>query len=433
VKETAQRIFRNTLAAIDIPEILARKIDRRGSRIHVHTESIDLGDYSEIVAVAFGKAAFAMARGLSEILTPEYSIDGILVVPLAPEHSLEGWNTFVGGHPVPNEQSFEAGRAILDRLGRCGERTLIFFLISGGGSSMVEQPLDSVASLEDFQKLNSALVTCGARIEEINVIRKHLSAIKGGRLAAAAPRSTKLTFAISDVPPGQEAFLASGPTLPDPSTAKDAEKLAERYGLLDRFPTAVRRSFERHSLRETPKPGDAAFARSHFSLLVAEHELLHAAHHACEAEGYVCVCDASTDHWPLEKAADHLLAQLESQQRANRCRSVAVLADGEVTSPVTGDGIGGRNSAFVLTCVPKIAGKRITVLSVGTDGIDGNSPAAGAVADGESAARAREAGLDPQDFLRRSDAYSFFARLGDEILTGPTGNNLRDLRVLLGE
>jgi hydroxypyruvate reductase len=143
--------------------------------------------------------------------------------------------------------------------------------------------------------------------------------------------------------------------------------------------------------------------------------------------------DTETDSWPLEKAAEHLLAQLEILKKENPRRRVAIFAGGEVSSPVTGDGVGGRNSAFVLACVPKIAGKKIAVLSAGTDGVDGNSPAAGAVADGETLARARAAGMEPRDFLRRCDAHGFFARLGDAVMTGPTGNNLRDLRILLAE
>jgi glycerate 2-kinase len=438
VKQAAQRIFRRTLAAIDIPAALARKLARNGSRIHVGEGSaaedfIDFRDYREIVAIAFGKASFAMAEGLSAILPTEYRPDGILVVPAPPRRNLPGWVTFVGGHPVPNAQSFDAGRTILDRLSLCDERTLIFFLVSGGGSALVDQPLDSTVTLEDFQQLNAALVTCGAPIEEINIVRKHLSATKGGRLAAAAPRSMKLTYAVSDVPQGHESALASGPTLPDPTTVADSERIAKNYGLLPKFPASIRTVFEHHRLRETPKEGDPAFARARFHLLLGEHELLHAAHHACEAEGFACLCDTSADNWPIQKAADHLLALVESQKKANPRRAVAVLADGEVRSPVQGTGIGGRNSAFVLACVPRIAGEGITVLSVGTDGIDGNSPAAGAVADGESMALARAAGLDPADFLRRCDAYNFFASLGDAIVTGPTGNNLRDLRILLAE
>jgi hydroxypyruvate reductase len=162
-------------------------------------------------------------------------------------------------------------------------------------------------------------------------------------------------------------------------------------------------------------------------------DLFHAAHHAAEARGYLTCCDNSTDDWRVEKAADSLLSQLEDWKGSNPGQRVAVIADGELSSPVTGNGIGGRNSAFVLACLEGIAGQKITVLSAGTDGVDGNSRAAGAVADGETLAHAKALGLDPVAAFRDSDAYSFFARLDDAIMTGPTGNNLRDLRLLLAE
>jgi glycerate 2-kinase len=431
VKQTAQRILRETLAAIDIPASLARKLARSGSRIRAGEARIDLQEFSQIVAIAYGKASLAMARALSEVLTSPYRAEGILVVPAAVDRQLRGWKTFVGGHPVPNAESFAAGRAILERLARCDEHTLIFFLISGGGSSLVEEPLDRAITLADFQQLHSALVTCGATIEEINTVRKHLSATKGGRLATAARQSMKLTLAVSDVAQGCESSLASGPTLPDPTTIDDAERIVRTYDLLDKFPSSVRAIFENRALLESPKEGDPAFVRARFVLLLGGHELLHAAHRCSEAAGYLSVCDHSTDDWPIEKAADHLLTLLANQKKANPGRPVAVLAGGELSSPVTGHGIGGRNSAFVLACASKIAGRKITVLSAGTDGIDGNSPAAGAVADGETLSRARAAGLHVGDFFGRSDAHSFFDLLGDTIVTGPTGNNLRDLRVFL--
>ncbi len=431
MKDTAKHLFFKTLAGIQIPAVLARKLNREGSLIRAAGVTIDLLEFRKIVAIAFGKASFAMAEGLSDALAPEFPVDGILVGPTSPPHSLPGWKSFVGGHPLPSAESFAAGRAILDRLTHCGDRTLIFFLISGGGSAMVEQPLEPSITLEDFQKLHFALVTCGAPIEEINVIRKHLSATKGGRLATAAPDSTKITFAISDVPEGQESALASGPTLADSTTIQDAERIVSSYGLPAKLPASIRTQFEDGTLRETPKPGDPAFARSHFELLLRTHDLTHVCHHACESEGFTCLADNSTDNWPLEKAADYLLAQLEALKKDNPRRRVALLAGGEVSSPVTGEGIGGRNLAFVLACVPKIAGKNVTVLSAGTDGIDGNSPAAGAVADGDTLQRARAAGLEPSEFLRRSDAFNFFKFLDDIIVTGPTGNNLRDLRILL--
>jgi glycerate 2-kinase len=433
LKAAAEQIFRHTLAAIDIHDALERRLDRRGPLIAAAGADVDLRAFDEIVAIAFGKAAFSMAQALSKILAPEFAVQGIVVGPDAQRRPLTGWAAFSGSHPLPTEESFKAGSAILDRLSKCGHKSLVIFLISGGGSSMVESSLDPSLKLDDFRALHSVLVGCGAPIEEINVIRKHLSASKGGRLTAAAPRSLRLTYAISDVPQGHETALASGPTLPDPTTVADANAIVARHGLLSKFPTQVRALFESGGLHETPKHGDAVFATNHFFRILGEHELLHAAHHASEAAGFHCLVDQLTDSWPLEKAANHLLDLLENLRADNPGKRVALFAGGELSSPVTGDGIGGRNSAFVLTCVPKIAGKKIAVLSAGTDGIDGNSPAAGAVADGETLSAAAAAGLAPADFLARSDAYSFFSRLGDTIMTGPTGNNLRDLRILLAE
>jgi hydroxypyruvate reductase len=439
MKDIAQAIFRETLAALDVRAALDRHLARSGSLIHAGSGTFNLHDFREIVGIAYGKGSFAMAEAFGDIFVPGFLFDGILVGPTPPKHNLPGWRAFVGGHPVPNEDSFAAGRAILDRLQRCDERSLVFFLLSGGGSSLIEAPLpmvsnDSIAAtLDDFRKFNAALTGCGAPIEQINIVRRHVSATKGGRLAAAAPDSVKVSFGASDVPPGEENSLGSGPTLPDASTLADAERVIRENGLLDKLPVKICEAFDRGTLPETLKEGDPVFARAHFSLILSQHDLTHAAHHACESRGFPCVCDTQTDNWPLEKAADHLLAMLSQQKALNPGRRVAIVVGGEVSSPVAGKGMGGRNSAFVLTCVPKIAGKKIAVLSAGTDGIDGNSPAAGAIADGESLARAQAIGLDPVDVLRRSDAFHFFERLDDAIMTGPSGINVRDLRVLLAE
>jgi len=276
-------------------------------------------------------------------------------------------------------------------------------------------------------------VACGAPIEDINTVRKHISAVKGGRLAVAANRATKITLAVSDVPAGRETALASGPTLPDPTTIADVQRILGEYSLRDRFSQTLRRWLDGGKMPETPKAGDRVFGKSHFLLLLGMDDLFHPAHHAAEAKGFIACCDNTTDDWPVEKAAKFLLEQLDELRKTHAGQRVAVLADGEVSSPVRGNGIGGRNSAFVLACVEKIAGKKIAVLSAGTDGIDGNSPAAGAVADGETLEMARAIGLDPADAFRRSDAFTFFARFEDVIVTGPTGNNLRDLRILIAE
>jgi hydroxypyruvate reductase len=268
----------------------------------------------------------------------------------------------------------------------------------------------------------------------MNAVRKHLSAVKGGRLAAFAPSAMKLTLGVTDVPQGCESALGSGPTLPDPTTVSDACRVIERYGLWPKLPAVLRAKFECPAeMPETPKAGDPVFARAHFVMLLGMSDLFHHAHQAAEARGCISVCDNSTDDWPIEKACDQLLGELARFKATHPDRRVAVIADGEVSSPVTGDGVGGRNLAFVLNCVEKIAGKNIAVLSAGTDGKDGSSPAAGAVANGQTLSRARALGLDPADFLRRCDSYNFFRPLGDAIETGPTHNNLRDLRILLAE
>lgn len=431
LKQVARRIFEQTLAAIDIPAVMQRKLVRSGSKIWCGEAAVDLREYPRRRVVAIGKAAHAMVEGLAQVLAPEFPLEGVVSAPTPPPRTVAGMNYFVGGHPIPTEASLAAARAILNLLAGCDEHTVVFFLLSGGGSALVELPLEQRVTLEEVRALNRELVTCGAPIDDINAVRKHLSAVKGGRLAAAAPRAMKLTYGVTDVPEGRESALASGPTLPDPTTLADVERVVGQYGLREKLPDSIRTFLDSGQLGETPKAGDAAFQRSWFTILLGKSDLFHPAHHAAEAAGFVTQCDNTTDDWPLAKAVDFLLGQLEELRRRNPGRPVALIADGEVSSPVTGDGVGGRNAALVLDCVRKIAGKRIAVLSAGTDGVDGNSPAAGAVADGETLERARAAGLDPGDFFQRSDSYTFFVRLGDALVTGPTGNNLRDLRIFL--
>jgi len=433
LKQLARQIFHETLASIDIPAALQRKLQRKGTVLLCGGTKVDLRHFEKLRVVAIGKAAHAMVEGLTLVLAPFLRIEGVVSAPTAARRPLAGMKYFVSGHPVPNADSWRAAEAILALLKRCDEKTLVFFLLSGGGSALVELPLDASQTLEDVQQVNRALVTCGAPIEAINTVRKHISAIKGGRLAAAACNATKVTLGVSDVPAGKESALASGPTLPDPTTVVDAKRIIAEYSLYDKFPPALRRWLDEGKMPETPKADAVAFQNSHFFLLLGMDDLFHPAHHAAEAKGFVACCDNTSDDWPVEEAAAFLLEQLEALRKTHAGQRVALIADGEVSSPVKGDGVGGRNSAFVLACVERIAGKKIAVLSVGTDGIDGNSPAAGAVADGETLARAQAVGLDPADAFRRSDAFTFFSALDDAIVTGPMGNNLRDLRILLAE
>lgn len=432
-KQLAREIFQNTLAALDIPRVMQRKLTLAGETLHLEESTVTLPKSAPLFVVAIGKASHALVAGLRSLLPDAYSFKGVVAAPTEPSAPIPGLQYFVAGHPNPNEGSWRAAEAILALLRETNERSVVFFLLSGGGSALTELPLIPEMRLADLRAVNHALVTCGAPIEAMNTVRRHFSAIKGGRLALTATLATKVTLAVTDVPEGKEHALASGPTVSDPSTIADVDRTLDEYGLRKRFPEVVTRWLDAGKMPETPKPGDPAFRNAHFQLLLGMHDLFHAAHHAAEAHGYATCCDNSTDDWQVAKAAETLFQKLEEWRKENPGQHVALIADGELSSPVTGNGVGGRNSAFVLSCVEKIAGRKITVLSAGTDGMDGNSPAAGAVADGETLARAKELGLEPSSYFQQSDAYTFFNKLDDAILTGPTGNNLRDLRILLAE
>jgi glycerate 2-kinase len=432
-KQLAREIFRDTLAALDIPRVMELKLALTGSILTLDGAAIDLSAFSSMFVVAIGKAAHAMAAGLRSFLPDSYQFKGVVAAPTKPDASIPGLQYFVAGHPNPNEDSWRAAEAILSLLRSADERSVVFFVLSGGGSALTELPIVPGMRLEDLQAANHALVTCGAPIEAMNTVRRHLSAVKGGRLAVAAARATKVTLAVTDVPVGKEHALASGPTVPDPSTVADTLRIIDQHGLRKRFPDVLVRWLDEGKMPETPKPGDPAFRNAYFQVLLGMHDLFHAAHHASEARGYVTCCDNSTDDWPVAEATDALLKKLEEWRAENPSERVALIADGELSSPVRGKGIGGRNSAFVLACVEKIVGRKITVFSAGTDGMDGNSPAAGAVANGETLIRAEVLGLDPAAAFQQSDAYTFFEKLGDAVTTGPTGNNLRDLRIFLAE
>ena len=434
LKELARRIFSDTLAAIDIPATMRTQLRRVGARIQIGSVQLDLSEHKKILCAAVGKASVSMARGLLDVLGPEWPVEGILVGPEDAIQSIPGFLAIGAGHPLPTQGSLDAGHKMLDFLRRSDDpHTLLFFLLSGGGSAMLELPIVPDLTLSELRQLYQVLIGCGASIEEINAVRKHLSLVKGGKLAIAASNMLKITLGVSDVPSGREAALASGPTLPDPSTISDALKVIERYGIAQQLPPALlRRSSDSYGFEETPKPGDERFGRFHFHLLLSEADLFIHAARTAQAAGCIVECDNSTDDWPVDKAAEYLVNKVRRLRLAHPSQHVALIAGGELSSPVIGNGIGGRNSAFVMECVERIAGQEISVLSAGTDGRDGSSQAAGAVADGDTLARAQALGHDLRDFYLRSDSYTFFHHLQDTIETGPTGNNLRDLRILIG-
>ena len=282
-------------------------------------------------------------------------------------------------------------------------------------------------SLDDLVATYRVLVHSGAPINEINAIRKHLSAVKGGRLAQAAYPAQQVSIMVSDVPENALDSLASGPTMPDSTTEADCYRIAEKYKMVPQFPPGVRELFEKKQLEETPKSGDAAFVRSRWWPILSSAVAEKAAAEAASRAGFAVEIDHSCDDWEYTKAADYLLGRLRELRKG--VSRACLISGGEVTVAVPENaGAGGRNQQFALYCAEKIPGENICVLSAGTDGVDGNSSAAGAVVDGTTALRAQ---AEVRNALERFDAFPLFERLGDAVVTGPTGNNVRDLRILV--
>ena len=428
MRAVAREIFLHALSEATIEKAFARNVQYDRGVLRIVDDLYDLQSYSRVLAVSFGKAGHSMAECLAQQVGT--TVQGIIADPNPQPAQLPGYRYFAGSHPLPNEESVRAAEAILKSLGALNAQALVIFMISGGGSSVVEKPVDSEITLPDLVATYKALVLSGAPIAEINAVRKHLSAVKGGRMARAVQGAQQVSILVSDVPEGALDSLASGPTMPDSSTVDDCYRIAGQYHMLREFPASVRELFDRHALEETPKKNDPAFARSRWWTVLSNATAERAAAAAASEHGFAVEIDHSSDDWDYAKAADYLLDRIRRLQR--EVSRACVVSGGEVTVKVGGNGgMGGRNQHFALYCAQKIAGENIVVLSAGTDGIDGNSPAAGAVADGSTFERARLAGFDAVEHLRCFNSFPLFEKLGDTIQTGPTRNNVRDVRILL--
>jgi hydroxypyruvate reductase len=472
--ETALDIFTTALEECNVPAAFDRHLHFEEHKLVLHPspllppEVIDLDAFKKIFVIAFGKAALTMTDALLARLPQKLSVHGVCSAPVIPKEHTRQIKYFAGGHPLPNKDSFEAAKATLSLLKTARKDTFVFFLISGGGSAMHELPRNKHISLEDTIGFHEALVASGATITEINTVRKYFSAVKGGRLALAAPLAEKLTLLLADVPLKDRTAVASSPTLPDESSPAECAEILARYRLLEMFPFKVREYFamlgmdlatgrpataRADSAKEEPAGGLAgiasllpfagrkkaeadpsvAFGGSRFDTLLSNHDFVNAARERAEALGFKVVVDNSCDDWDYAEAARYLLERFHALRKAYS--RVCLLSSGEVTVRLgPNPGCGGRNQQLVLTAALDLAefeGEKLAVLSAGSDGIDGDSPAAGAIVDTTTIARARSYNFDPEETLARFDSCSLFTALGDSIVIGPTGNNLRDLRVLL--
>ena len=426
-RATARAIFDHALREASIPKAFARHVNCERGILRVSDDLYDLNAYARIFVVSIGKAGHTLVEALEAQVGSR--LEGIVATSMDPGTQVYGFRYFKGGHPTPNVDSVRAAEAILKSLNAQTAESLVIFLLSGGGSAIAEKPIDDEISLDDLIATYRALVLSGAPIAEINAVRKHLSAVKGGRLAQAAYPAQQVSLMVSDVPDSTPDALASGPTMPDSTRVADCYAIVEKYALLDQFPPSVRELFQRHALEETAKSDHPAFVRARWWPVLSNQTAVDEAGGAATSQGFAVEVDNACDEWDYERAADYLLGRLRHlRQSVSR---VCLISGGEVTVKVANGGTGGRNQQFALACAQKIAGENIAVLSAGTDGIDGNSPAAGAVADGSTVERAKAAGYDPAAALQNFNAHSLFDALGDTIVTGPTGNNVRDLRILL--
>jgi hydroxypyruvate reductase len=462
--ESATHIFTGALEACNIATAFDRRIKFEGNRMQrllpdgSGPATIDLSSYKRVFVIALGKAAAPMLDTLLERMKRRKGLRGICCTNQLPKRRNWRFRYFEGGHPLPNEDSFAAARATLAMLRKAKKDTLIFFLISGGGSALFDLPIDPQITLEDAIDFHQSLLASGAPINEVNTLRKHFSAVKGGRLAIAAPEALKVSLLLPDVPLRSLDALSSGPSSPDHSTVAEVRDLIAKYGLAEKFPARVRAFFERTDLPESPgnkgwRPPflpklqrritaaatmsgeDEAFRDSVFEILLSSHDLVENAKLQAQKAGYFTVVDNSCDDWDYADAAKYL------QQRFNELRKaherVCLISVGEVTVTMNRTpGAGGRNQQFALACaldLEKYPLERLTVLSAGSDGIDGNTRSAGAIADPTTVARARSFGFDPEESLAGFNACPLFTALGDAVMTGPTGQNLRDLRLLIAE
>jgi hydroxypyruvate reductase len=434
MRETAREIFASALKNASIESAFARNVHCERRILRIGDDLHDLDSYQRILVVSIGKAAHTMVAALAAQAGSNF--EGIVASSVDATSQVRGFRYFRGGHPTPTAESIDAAVAILKSLVTLDATALVIFMISGGGSSIVEKPVEADIPLVDLAATYRTLVHSGAPIAEINAIRKHLSAVKGGRLARAAYPAQQVSILVSDVPDATPDALASGPTMPDSTSIHDCERIALQYDLIEQFPKSVADLLRQRALEETPKSDDPAFIRARWWTVLSNQVAIDQAAIAASRAGFAVEVDNSCDDWPYEEAAAYLLKRLR-ELRSNVSR-VCLISGGEVTVTVRNGGIGGRNQQFALACAEQIAGDDITVLSAGTDGIDGNSPAAGAVVDGSTMFRAGKVSNSNNDgaeaiqhSLSSFNAYPLLSAIGDVVETGPTGNNLRDLRILL--
>ena len=435
LREAARQIFAASVRAVDPGEAVRRHLVREGTRLRVGGEVLDLAAVRQIIVVGCGKAAAPMAAAVEGILG-ERIARGVVVTKYGHLHPTRTIRVHEAGHPVPDLAGLAGAEAILDQVRALGSQDLVLFLISGGGSALSPAPVAGI-TLEEKQALTKALLACGADIREMNTIRKHISRIKGGQLARAAQPARVMALILSDIVGDPLDAIASGPTVPDPTTYTDALGVLDKYRIRGEIPASIRARLDagaRGEVPETPKPEDPLFTRVTNVIVGSNIQALEAARAEAGRLGLApMILSSSIEGETRDVARVHAAIAREIRNTANPLPPPAcVISGGETTVTLRGSGKGGRSQEFALAAALDIAGlARIVILAGGTDGTDGPTDAAGAIADGETCARAAKQGLDPRAALRANDSYHFFQTLGDLLITGPTNTNVMDVRLVL--
>jgi len=397
---------------------------------------VDLSRVNDVYVIGMGKAVGAMAESLEAMLDDKIT-EGIIIVPkgTANRYKLKKIRACEGGHPIPNEGSLKCAERLLSLAESAGEEDLVICLLSGGGSALASLPVDDV-SLEDLMRTTELLLRSGAEIREVNTVRKHISRIKGGWLAKAAYPARLFSLIISDVVGDDVSSIASGPTAPDKSTFKDVKQILEKYEIWHEVPSSVRRWIElgvRGDVNETPKPDDVVFEKVHNIIIASNRVSLQSMAELGRSLGLnVLILTSYLEGEAREvgKVISSILREVYEHDIPVK-KPAAIIAGGETTVTVKGHGKGGRNQELALSVARMIKGlKGVALLSMGSDGLDGITDAAGAIVDGNTISEASGLGLDPERYLADNDSYTFFKKVGGSLIfTGPTGTNVNDFVV----
>jgi hydroxypyruvate reductase len=436
LRRDARAIFDAALSAADAGNAVRNHLRLACGELRAGNARFHLRNFHRVFLLAVGKAAVPMSKAISEILGT--NLDGGLILT-KDGHSaekLKPLEIFESSHPIPDERGVQVSQIIHTLLAELNARDLLICAISGGASALLPAPAVGLG-LEEKQKTTELLLRAGANIHELNTVRKHLSRLKGGRLAALAYPATVLSLLLSDVIGDDPDVIGSGPTVPDSSTFRDALSVLDKFHLVEQVPESVRTHLENGNagtLTETPKPGDPLFENVSNIIVGSNRFALSAAAAQAKKLGYRPLILSSTMQGEArEVARAHAEILREIRSSGNPVKPPAcVLSGGETTVSVHGKGKGGRNQEFALAAAIEIAAlPDVLVLSAGTDGTDGPTDAAGAIATGSTLDRAKKLGLNPHDHLNQNDSYPFFERLGDLVKTGPTGTNVMDVHLLL--